>query len=41
MSKMVVPDGTAKIEIGDDEKIWMLTSREARNHGNLMVAEAV
>ena len=40
MSKMVVPDGTAKIEIGDDE-ISMLTPREARNHGNLMVAEAV
>ena len=40
MSKMVVPDGTAKIEIGDDE-IWMLTPREARNLGNLMVAEAV
>ena len=40
MSKMVVPDGTAKIEIGDDE-ISMLTPREARNLGNLMVAEAM
>ena len=40
MSKMVLPDGTIKIEIGDDE-ILTLTPREARNLGNLMVAEAM
>ena len=37
---MLFPDGTVKIEIGDDE-ILTLTPREARNLGNLMVAEAV
>ncbi|MCH2003995.1 hypothetical protein MKX22_00985 [Acinetobacter ursingii] len=40
MSKMVLPDGTVKIEIGDDE-ILTLTPREARHLGNLMVAEAM
>ena len=40
MSKMVLPDGTVKIEIGDDQ-ILTLTPREARNLGNLMVAEAM
>ena len=40
MSKMVLPDGTVKIEIGDDD-ILTLTPREARNLGNLMVAEAM
>ncbi len=40
MSKMVLPDGTIKIEIGDDE-VLTLTPREARNLGNLMVAEAM
>jgi len=40
MSKMVLPDGTIKIEIGDDQ-ILTLTPREARNLGNLMVAEAM
>ena len=40
MSKMVLPDGTVKIEIGDDE-VLTLTPREARNLGNLMVAEAM
>ena len=37
---MLFPDGTVKIEIGDDE-ILMLTPRKARNRGNLMVAEAM
>ena len=40
MSRMVLPDGTVKIEIGDDE-VLTLTPREARNLGNLMVAEAM
>lgn len=40
MSKMVLPDGAVKIEIGDDE-VLTLTPREARNLGNLMVAEAM
>ena len=40
MCKMVLPDGTVKIEIGDDH-ILTLTPREARNLGNLMVAEAM
>ena len=40
MCKMVLPDGTVKIEIGDDQ-ILTLTPREARNLGNLMVAEAM
>ena len=40
MSKMVLPGGTVKIEIGDDQ-ILTLTPREARNLGNLMVAEAM
>lgn len=40
MSKMVLPDGTVKIEIGDDQ-ILTLTPREARHLGNLMVAEAM
>ena len=40
MSKMVLPDGTVKIEIGDDQ-ILTLTPREARNLGNLRVAEAM
>ncbi|OTG58616.1 hypothetical protein B9T36_09680 [Acinetobacter sp. ANC 4204] len=40
MSKMVLPDGTVKIEIGDDE-ILTLTPREARHLGSLMVAEAM
>ena len=40
MCKMVLPDGTVKIEIGDDE-VLTLTPREARNLGNLMVAEAM
>lgn len=40
MCKMVLPDGTVKIEIGDDD-VLTLTPREARNLGNLMVAEAM
>ena len=40
MCKMVLPNGTVKIEIGDDE-VLTLTPREARNLGNLMVAEAM
>lgn len=39
MSKTVLPDGTVKIDIGDD--VLTLTPREARNLGNLMVAEAM
>lgn len=40
MSKTVLPDGTVKIDIGDDE-VLTLTPREARALGNLMVAEAM
>lgn len=40
MSKTVLPDGTVKIDIGDDQ-ILTLTPREARTLGNLMVAEAM
>lgn len=39
MSKMVLPDGTVKIEIGDD--VLTLTPKEARTLGNLVVAEAM
>ena len=39
MSKMVLPDGTIKIEIGDD--VLTLTPKEARTLGNLVVAEAM
>lgn len=39
MSKMVLPDGTIKIEIGDD--VLTLTPKEARILGNLVVAEAM
>lgn len=38
--KYILPDGTVKIEIGDDHVITM-TPREARYLGNLMVAEAM
>ena len=40
MSKTVLTDGTVKIEIGSST-ILTLTPREARNLGNLMVAEAM
>lgn len=40
MSKTLLPDGTVKIDIGDDE-VLTLTPREARALGNLMVAEAM
>lgn len=40
MSKTVLPDGTVKIDIGDDQ-ILTLTPREARHLGSLMVAEAM
>ncbi|MCG2572261.1 hypothetical protein LVY74_01650 [Acinetobacter sp. ME22] len=40
MSKTLLPDGTVKIDIGDDQ-ILTLTPREARTLGNLMVAEAM
>ena len=39
MSKTLLPDGTVKIDIGDD--VLTLTPREARILGNLMVAEAM
>lgn len=39
MSKIVLPDGTVKIEIGDD--VLTLTPKESRILGNLMVAEAM
>lgn len=39
MSKMVLPDGTVKIEIGDE--VLTLTPKEARTLGNLVVAEAM
>lgn len=38
--KYILPDGTVKIEIGDDLVIT-LTPREARYLGNVMVAEAM
>ena len=38
--KYLLPDGTVKIEIGDDVVLTM-TPREARHLGNLMVAEAM
>lgn len=38
--KYLLPDGTIKIEVGDD-LIITLTPREARYLGNLMVAEAM
>ncbi len=38
--KYMLPDGTVKIEIGDDHVIT-LTPRESRYLGNLMVAEAM
>ncbi len=37
--KYILPDGTVKIEIG--EQIITMTPRESRNLGNLMVAEAM
>ena len=40
MSKIVLPDGTVKIELGDDQ-VLTLTPREARMLGNLMCAEAM
>lgn len=40
MAKIVLPDGTVKIELGDDH-VLTLTPREARMLGNLMMAEAV
>ncbi|MHA3061612.1 hypothetical protein ACX1N5_11780 [Acinetobacter sp. ANC 4636] len=40
MSKTVLPDGTVKIDIGDND-VLTLTPREARALGNLMVAEAM
>lgn len=40
MSKTVLPDGTVSIEIGNSI-VLTLTPREARNLGNLMVAEAM
>lgn len=42
MSKTVLPDGTVSIEIGNATTVVLtLTPREARNLGNLMVAEAM
>lgn len=40
ISKTILPDGTVKVDIGDDE-VLTLTPREARALGNLMVAEAM
>ena len=40
ITKYILPDGTVKIEIGDDLVIT-LTPREARYLGNVMVAEAM
>lgn len=39
VSKMILPDGTVKVEIGDD--VITLTPREARYLGNLMAADAM
>ena len=39
ISKTVLPDGTVKIDIGDD--VWTLTPKEARNLGSMLVAEAM
>lgn len=39
MSKTVLPDGTVKIDIGDD--VLTLTPKEARTLGSMMVAEAM
>ena len=39
MSKTVLPDGTVKIDIGDD--VLTLTPKEARSLGSLMAAEAM
>ena len=40
IAKYILPDGTVKIEIGDDI-VLTLTPREARYLGNVMVAEAM
>ncbi|MHA3061741.1 hypothetical protein ACX1N5_13950 [Acinetobacter sp. ANC 4636] len=40
ISKTMLPDGTVKLDIGDDE-VLTLTPREARQLGNLMLAEAM
>ncbi len=39
ISKTVLPDGTVKIDIGDD--VWTLTPKEARGLGAMLVAEAM
>jgi len=39
ISKTTLPDGTAKVEIGDDH-VLTLTPREARNLGELMAGSA-
>ncbi|WP_286797111.1 hypothetical protein [Psychrobacter sp. UBA6291] len=39
ISKIVLPCGTVKIDIGDD--VWTLTPKEARIIGSLMVADAM
>ena len=42
MSKTLLPDGTVSIEIGNATTVVLtLTPREARNLGNLLVAEAM
>lgn len=38
ISKIVLPDGTVKIDIGDD--VLTLTPKEARNLGSLFLSEA-
>lgn len=40
ITKYILPDGTVKIDIGDDI-VLTLTPREARYLGNVMVAEAM
>lgn len=39
ISKIVLPCGTVKIDIGDD--VWTLTPKEARILGSLMAADAM
>ena len=42
MSKTLLPDGTVSIEIGNATTVVLtLTPREARNLGNLLIAEAM
>lgn len=40
ISKTMLPDGTVKLEIGDDH-VLTLTPREARNLGNLMIGDGM